>query len=438
MSIDHKPVRDGDTICVIGGGPGGAACAIALMNEARTLGKDIRVVVMEHKKFNEYRHYNQCIGVLSPPLEDILEEQLELRLPDELILKKIKGYCLHSDVLSLDLVGKDEGKSYAVSRSRFDAFMLEEARKAGATVVHNRVTGLEVSDEGVLVYSEGENCEAVAVVGAFGMDEGTGNVLEQATPYRRPDFLNTIITHIYPGEEFLSQMDSTIHAFMLSQAGVEFGAVTPKFDHLSINIAGRRVSSKAMLEFLRSAPVQKFLPPHKRREKPLNYFKGKFPIAPADHLFGDRYVTIGDAAGLMRPFKGKGINSACLTGIYAARSIMHHGVSREAFRNYYFKDCFELTSDLPYGRMIRFFANLCTRFGFMDHLLAMAAVDSRMMDCLFNSVSGHKAYKQIIWETVSLPVVYRLLGELCKRFVFHRVATLPATVPGAGRVAVAD
>lgn len=86
---------------------------------------------------------------------------------------------------------------------------------------------------------------------------------------------------------------------------MEFGAVTPKRDHLSINIAGRNVSSRVMLEFLRSAPVQRLLPQHQGDHQPLNYFKGKFPISPAKHLFGERYVTIGDAAGLIRPFKGK-------------------------------------------------------------------------------------------------------------------------------------
>ena len=38
----------------------------------------------------------------------------------------------------------------------------------------------------------------------------------------------------------------------------------------------------------------------------LDYHRGCFPVKPAKHLFGDRYVTIGDAAGLIRPFKGKG------------------------------------------------------------------------------------------------------------------------------------
>jgi len=281
----------------------------------------------------------------------------------------------------------------------------------------------------VLVYSEGENFKASAVVGAFGLDDGTCRVFEQGTPYLQPDFLNTVITRLYPGEEFIRDMDSTIHAFLLSHPGLEFGAVTPKGDHLSINIAGRKVTSHIMMEFLRSAPVQRFLPPHQRREKPLNYFKGKFPIAPARNLFGDRYVTIGDAAGLMRPFKGKGINSAIITGMYAARSIMRHGVSKEAFADNFYKDCHELTEDLPYGRVVRILTNLATRFKFMDHMIAVAAERDDFMRAMFSSVSGHDPYKKIIIETTSLPLIFNFAQRILGHFVFQQDAHLPAKRP---------
>ncbi|PIQ96680.1 MAG: hypothetical protein COV67_08245 [Nitrospinae bacterium CG11_big_fil_rev_8_21_14_0_20_56_8] len=363
---------------------------------------------------------------MSPPLETILQEQLGLKLPAPLLQKEMQGYCLHSDHLSLHLKGEEDGATYAVNRSQFDAFLLEEARRAGAVVNHTRVTGLEFSPDRVLVYSDGENCSAAVVVGAFGLDDGTCRIFEQSTPYRQPDFLNTVITRLDPGADFLERMGPTIQAFLLSFQGLEFGAVTPKKDHLSINIAGRSVSSQTMLEFLRSAPVQRFLPPHHWREKPLNYFKGKFPIAPAKHLFGDRYVTVGDAAGLMRPFKGKGINSACLTGIFAARTILRQGVLKEAFRDHFYRDCNELTQDLPYGRIVRFLTILTTRFRFMDHLLAIAAEDPRFMKCLFNSVSGHKSYKAIFKETVSVPLGYRFLRQIFHRFILGLPAALPA------------
>ncbi len=423
MSDDLKPIQNGDTICIFGGGPGGSGCAIALKKEAEKLGKNIRVVIFEQKKFEEHRQYNQCIGVLSPPLEDILRENLGLELPADMIQKEIAGYCLHSDNRSLDLNGEEGGKSYAVKRSKFDAFMMLKAEEAGAEVVHNKVTAVEIADEDVLVYSEGENCRAAAVVGAFGLDDGSTRIFEQATPYRQPDFLNTVITKIYPGEDFLQEMGPTIHAFLLSRNGLEFGAITPKDDHLSINVAGGNVSSQVMLDFLRSAPVQRFLPEHKRREKPLNYFRGKFPIGPAKNLFGHRYVTIGDAAGLIRPYKGKGINSACLTGIYAAKTIMNYGVSKKAFE-FFIKDCKELTQDLPYGRVLRWMTKLSLSFEFMDHLLKIAKDDSVFMNCLFNSVSGHKPYKQIFLETATAPIGFKMAAEGINRFILHKRLTV--------------
>ena len=419
-------INDGDTVCVVGGGPGGSACAMVLLQEARQLGRKIRVVLIEHKKFSENRHYNQCIGVLSPPFEDILKNELDLTLPENLVLNDMEGYCLHSDLLSLDLIGEESGRSVSVTRSKFDAFMLEEAQKAGAQVVHNRVTSIEVNHDGVLVYSEGDNFKCAVVVGAFGLDDGTCRIFEQGTPYRQPDFLNTVITRLYPGEEFIQSMGSTIHAFLLSHPGLEFGAVTPKGEHISINIAGRKVSSHIMMEFLRSVPVQRFLPPHKRREKPLNYFKGKFPIAPARNLFGDRYVTIGDAAGLMRPFKGKGINSAINTGIYSARSIMRHGVSKQAFAENFYQDCSVLTEDLPFGRGVRILTNLATRFKFMDHMIAVAAERPDFMKAMFGSVSGHDPYKKIIMEIASMSLALTFAQKILGHFVLRQEAHLPA------------
>jgi len=418
-------INEGDTVCIVGGGPGGSACAMALLQEARQLGRKIHVVLYEHKKFSEYRHYNQCIGVLSPPLENVLKKELDLTLPDDLVVSEIDGYRLHSDLLSLDLVGEEPGRSVAVRRSKFDAFMLEEAQKAGAQVVQNRVTAIEVNHEGVMVYSEGDNLNCAVVVGAFGLDDGSCRIFEQGTLYRQPDFLNTVITRLFPGKEFMHSMGTTIHAFLLSNPGLEFGAVTPKGDHLSINIAGRKVSSHIMTEFLRSAPVQRFLPPHKVHEKPLNYFKGKFPIAPARNLFGDRYVTIGDAAGLMRPFKGKGINSAIITGIYSARSIMRHGISKQAFAENFYQDCSELTQDLPFGRAVRLLTNLATNFKFMDHMIAVAAERPDFMKALFGCVSGHDPYKKIILETASLSLAFTFVRKVLGHFVLQKEAHLP-------------
>lgn len=146
------------------------------------------------------------------------------------------------------------------------------------------------------------------MVGAFGLEEGTQKTFERETPYKPPKFLLTILTKFHPrGQRHnLEDTDGYIHAFLPSLKGIEFGAITPKGDHYTINIAGEKISARSMDEFLRLPEVLAVLPKNfKDSLDSLDYHRGCFPVKPAKNLFGDRYVTIGDAAGLIRPFKGK-------------------------------------------------------------------------------------------------------------------------------------
>src|ERR1700754_2588858 len=88
----HIPLERGATVAIIGGGPGGSACAIRLLRESARRGLGLRVVVFEGKEFKV--HYNQCVGVLPPPIDRLLAEELELELPPELIKRRISGYRL--------------------------------------------------------------------------------------------------------------------------------------------------------------------------------------------------------------------------------------------------------------------------------------------------------------------------------------------------------
>ena len=59
-------------VVIIGGGPGGTACALALHHMAAEMGRKIRITIVEGKQFVGEMQYNQCVGVLSPPLPDLL------------------------------------------------------------------------------------------------------------------------------------------------------------------------------------------------------------------------------------------------------------------------------------------------------------------------------------------------------------------------------
>ncbi|RJP75160.1 MAG: NAD(P)/FAD-dependent oxidoreductase [Candidatus Abyssobacteria bacterium SURF_17] len=410
----HLHVRAGVTVAIIGGGPGGASCAIRLLTRARAAGIPLRIVVFEGKDFD--RHYNQCVGVLSPPLESVLREKLGVNLPQELIKRRIESYQLHSDNAEVVLDGSASAEpTYTVRRVMFDRLLLKKAEEAGAEIVRSRVTGVEFVNtrqlDEVRIYSESQYLRADVVVGAFGLDEAMLDCWEHATKplsaYERPQsLLRTFVTKIHTDPAFIeSRLGNTIHAFLLSGPRVEFGAVTPKGDHIIVNIAGRDVTSLDLDEFLERPQVRALLPEFEMDFA--NIYAGYFPTSPAENPYGHRYVLVGDATGWMRPFKGKGINTAVITGIRAADTVFDRGFSQGAFEAYA-RDCSDLRQDYWYGIAVRFLSRLGRSLGLFDMVLSLAQTDNRLQEIFYLAVSGEDSYKNILLRLLKPPTVRKL------------------------------
>jgi len=403
------PAVEINPVVIIGCGPAGASCALKLKKSAEARGEEFPIVVYEGKRLDRKSYYNQCLGVLSPPLEDIMEKELGVPFPWPIIQRKIDGYVVHADRKAIALEG-GQAPSYACRRVEFDNYLYLKVREAGIPVVPARVTDLDFSADAVMVYSEMDNVKARLVIGAFGLDGGMAKIFERATAYRMPPFLSSVVTKVHPGEAAMGRFGNRIHAFLPSSLRqVEFGAITPKGNHLSINIAGRRVHAGTLDDFLRLDEVCQALEGACGSElPPLTYFKGKFPTLPARAPYGKRYVMIGDAAGLNRPFKGKGINSAVITGIRAAEAITARGCSVRAFEDY-LESCAELTQDIPYGRKLRVLVNSFSRLGLMDGVLEAAGREPALSRAMFNVVSGQETYKKTWRETRSVGLMWRIL-----------------------------
>jgi flavin-dependent dehydrogenase len=420
-------LHDGQTVAIIGGGPGGAACAIALRNMAAETGTEIDVVLYEGKVFRGETHYNQCVGVLSPPIERILAEELAIPFPHHLVQGRISSYVLHSDRQAIEL-HDDQEPSCTLRRVHFDAYLLEQAQVRGVRVIHSRVTDVELRGDKVGIYSESKQCQADVVVGAFGLDDGGCKLFERATvhmgrnSYRQPQALSSIVTKIHPCDQFLAEFGERIHAFLPAVPQIEFGAITPKRDHLTVNIAGAAVNSLWMDRFLRLPAVKQILPraddlrsfASKPEGNGFGSFKGRFPISVAGNFYGDRYVIVGDAAGLVRSFKGKGVNSALASGLAAARTMIRDGISKEAFRRSFVTDprLQAILNDLAYGRMVRRLAIASARYGFLDGVIILARQEPSLRAALFNCVSAHKPYRKIVHETLQPAMALRLLGAI--------------------------
>jgi flavin-dependent dehydrogenase len=282
-----------------------------------------------------------------------------------------------------------------------------------------RAVDMDFHADRVMVYTESIPLEADVVVGAFGMDEGTAALFTRTCGYRPPETISSVVTRFHPGPRAMANFGSHIHAFLRFYPGIEFGAVTPKDDHLTINIAGKSVSDDLMSVFLNWPEVRSVLPDLDRAEaaepEDLQVFKGRFPCSLSHGYYGDRYVIIGDAAGLVRAFKGKGVTSAVVTGMRAAESILEAGISERAYAGHYVPANRDITGDLIYGQGMRLLVSLSTRFGLLDHVLRAAARSAAVRDALFGAVSAYLPYRKVLGNMLRPGSAFAVLAAVAGR-----------------------
>ena len=415
MKSETGSVRKSMSVAIIGGGPGGTACALALHRLANTMNRQVKIIILEGKQFSEERHYNQCVGVLSPPLHSLLEDQLGVPFPYSLSRGEIKGYILHTANEQI-AVADDKEISTALRRVQFDAYMLEAAKSKGIQIFPARAVDVEFHSENVLVYTENAPLECDVVVGALGMDEGTASLFARQTGYSPPQALSSVVTKFHPGDDEIEKFGSHIHAFLPAHPRIEFGGVSPKGNHLTINIAGSSVDMALMNTFLDFPAVRDALPDLSKAGQydpnDLRLFKGRFPCSLAKRYYGDRYVMVGDAAGLVRAFKGKGVTSAVLTGIRAAESILQAGLTKQAFHNHYRLANQDIIRDLPYGRAMRFLTIFLSRYRLLDPVLRAARQDPNLQAALFGAVSAHAPYRRVLLHTLNPRSILSILRAM--------------------------
>ena len=416
-NISSAIFPDGGKVVIIGGGPGGTACALALQKFASQKAIDIDITIIEGKEFSTKRHHNQCVGVLSPPLPSLLEDTLGVKFPSHICIGNIERYILYNEGEEIRL--EDDGEpSRAVRRVQFDAYMLEQVSTRGVRIHPARAVDLEFHADNVIVYTENTSLEADVVVGAFGMDEGSAAMFARTTRYRSPQGLDSVVVNYPVNDHEREKLAGSIHAYLPANPRIEFGAVTPKCDHLTINIAGRTVDTPLMRAFLEMPEVRNVLSGKGKsnniQDGSISFYKGRFPRSLARGYYGNRYVMVGDASGLVRAFKGKGATTAMLTGIRAADTIINHGISSHVFHYHYRNANQDIIQDLPYGRGMRLVTLAMSNFGLMGIVLRAARKSPALRSALFGAVSGHTSYREVLGQVLRPNVAWAILRAIQK------------------------
>lgn len=288
-------------VLVIGGGPGGSTAAWDLVRSG------VDVLLLDGADFPRVK---LCAGWITPQILEALELDPQ-DYPNTFSAFTSVVLWVGDRPCRTDYV---RPISYGIIRAEFDHFLLERAREAGARFANEDVKQVATDDDGFTVTTRGGNTyRAPLAIGAGGSKDPIRRKLaEQRSEERMVVTLEsetrvgaeTIQAHTpyYEVPELFLEPDFRGYAWYFT-----------KGDFLNIGI-GRlgdpriRDAHPRFMEQLRD--LGRLTP---ELEAQLTKFKGH-PYKIYDHVpvqaHGERFLLVGDAAGLARHYSGEGIRPA--------------------------------------------------------------------------------------------------------------------------------
>ncbi|SCX81645.1 NAD(P)/FAD-dependent oxidoreductase [Thiohalorhabdus denitrificans] len=306
-------------VLVIGGGPGGSTAAWDLARQG------VDVLVLDGAEFPRVK---LCAGWITPQILDALE------LDPEAYPHTISPFS--SAVLWVgDTPYRTDYRrpvSYGIIRAEFDHYLLERAREAGARFANETIRTVEAGPEAFEVTTrDGSTYRAPLAIGAGGSKDPIRRQLTTHAPEER--MVVTLESETRVGAE---RIQAHTPYFEVPELFLEpdfngYAWYFTKGDFLNIGI-GRlgdpriRDAHPRFLEKLRD--LGRLTP---ELEADLTKFRGhpyKIYDSVPNQAHGDRFLLVGDAAGLARHYSGEGIRPAVESARDAAavaRSALERG-----------------------------------------------------------------------------------------------------------------
>lgn len=455
-------LRNKDTIAVVGGGPAGAFFAIHFLRLAKFRRLDANLVIIEKKAqawpgsscshFPFQEGCNYCAGGLSPKLVEALEQE-GLFLPNDIIAGKILSLTIHSDWKNIELRVPEGKKMYAVFRGsrpkgrdnqmrNFDAFLLEQAREAGARIVSGEVYDLRYSEEGnpIILYhpqrtradidgEEDRAIEADFVVLAGGVNQSLGramdenpfwDVVRRAIPgYVPPRVRKALICEVEIQEEIETLLEGEIYfiEYGSKTLKIEMSSLIPKGRYITAAMLGRSIDdlessdSLALIrEYLDLPQVRRILP-FGAVTTPACICAPNMTIGASSKVVGKRAAIIGDLAWA-RLYKD-GIYSGYLTATALARAVLEGGIDTRSLRAAYAPAVRELRRDSRFGRILFMLNRFVFSRPVLSRILYQAVLTERR-----TKPERERRLAGILWKIASGDDTYRA----GLRAMFHPLA----------------
>ncbi len=437
-------LENGARVAVVGGGPAGSFFSYFLLNLAKLVDLKLTVDIFEPRPFTHCgpAGCNHCGGIVSESLVQLLAAE-GINLPPDAVQRGIDSYQLHMDVGQVRIeTALHEQRIAAVSRGNgprsseprmllgFDRFLQELACEHGATLHRRLVTGVEFSpSDARITCADGAAGSYDFVAVAAGINTAlAGQIAPAGVAPRRAQTLTTFICEFQLGRDVVnSYFGNSMHVFLMDLPRLEFAALIPKDEYVTMCMLGHDVDEELVNAFLNSPQVRECFPGGVVPGNVCHCFP-RINVRPHPQPFGDRFVMIGDT-GVARLYKD-GIGSSYRTAKAAALTAVLHGIAEENFREYFAPTCRMITSDNAIGRAVFKGSHLFQRFRFTRRaLLRMTTLEQqsatsprRLSGILWDVFSGSAPYKDIMMRGMHPGFIAGLLGNL-----------LAANWPKAGR-----
>lgn len=317
----QKTVQHFDVI-ILGAGPAGSTCTIALQHSG------LKVALLEKEIFPRDKICGDAVSSVTKRVLRQIDPELERKLleyPQKTNISKAKLYSPKFESLEIgfSLVG------HCIKRIDFDNWLFEKAQKNPNASIYQDVKVKDVSvhedhveallDDGtvmhakVLVGCDGAHSIAAKKLAGFKVDKKhySGAVRQY---YRNVKGLEGNALEVYFLKGYLPGY-FWIFPHTNNEANVGFGMLSDTISKQKIDL------KQSMSDIIRNIPEvwERF-----KDAEPLEDIKGfGLPLGSKKHsISGKRFMLCGDAASLIDPFSGEGIETAMESGKFAAEQIM--------------------------------------------------------------------------------------------------------------------
>jgi len=429
-----KMLQDGSRVAVIGAGPSGSMFSYFFLTMAETLGLDVGVDIFEPRSFCHRgpAGCNHCGGVVSESLVQRLATE-GISLPDSVVQRGIESYTLHMDVGDVEIAtplmekriaaiyrGNGPRQSEPLDTHSFDGYLLELAQQKGARIIHRLVTDVRHENDLMSVRCADQHKDTYdLVVVATGVNSRLLEILEnELHEFERPSRTKTFICEFFLGRDVIREtLGPSMHVFLLDIPRLEFAALIPKGDYVTLVLLGDDIDEDLMDQFFSSPEVQNCFPGAVIPKHACHCYP-RINIRAAKPSYADRLVLIGDS-GSTRLFKD-GIGAAYRTSKAAAKTAVFHGVGAQDFARHYAPLCQKINKDNQVGKLVFGFASLIQKARFARRGILRMTVNEqkqtdnprRMSEVLWDLFSGSASYTDVFLRTLHPAYLGSLLWNL--------------------------